>query len=402
MKIRSVKSVFVCLSLVSLLIGPGIVQAQKQKIKVTTEGASIRVKPDAGSEVMATPEVGTVYEVEAKIEDWFEIKLKTDLGVLITGYIHALYVETEKPAAQEVEPAVPKEVKAEPVPAVPTAEPKMGGPFDRSVWPRFEFNIALGYGLAQFEGSSRYAYEWSYDLLEYVSETTNLSQKADNAFFFGGGFSFFFIPAVGIQVGGGFFSSKVPTTGSFTLTHKWTSGSAVYDNSRTWGGSGKLSTIPFYLNIVAKIRTSFVDISMSAGPTIYFNSYEANSYVGFGATEYGYIGPIYYQFVDGFQIPVEIPTTSWTAFGADLGIGFDIKVSRTIAIVLEGRYFLVPKKSLRWEWKPGTYDPLFYPYLVGEFDANDLKTYQDMMTAVNVNPSFFTFSLGFKIGFGQR
>lgn len=179
------KSGFVCLVLISLLVLPGFIQAQKQKIKVTTEGASIRVKPDAGSEVMATPEVGTVYEVEAKIQDWFEIKLKTDLGVMITGYIHAMYVETESPVAQEVEPIVPKEVKVEPAPEVPTAEPKRGGPADRSVWPRFEFNIAAGYGSAQFEGSSIYAYNWSHDMLEYVRETTNLSQKADNAIFFG-------------------------------------------------------------------------------------------------------------------------------------------------------------------------------------------------------------------------
>lgn len=142
---------------------------------------------------------------------------------------------------------------------------------------------------------------------------------------------------------------------------------------------------------------------MSAGPTMYFNSYEANSFIGFGTYGYGYIYPYYYQFVDGFQIPVEIPTTSWTAFGADLGIGFDFKVSPKMAIVVEGRYFLVPQKSLHWEWKPGTYDGLFYQYLRGvQFDANDLKTYQDMMTTADVKPSFFSFSVGIRIAFGQR
>lgn len=273
----------------------------------------------------------------------------------------------------------------------------------QKTWPRFEFNIAGGYGLAQYKGTSTYHDEWSYKYLDYVRETTDLSMKADNAFSFAAGFSYFFTPMIGIQLGGGFFSSKVPTDGEFTFTHKWTTGSTVYDNSKTWGGDGKLSTIPLYLNLVGKFRTKIVDISLTAGPTMYFNSYEANSFIGFGDTLYFVIYPYAFQYVDAFQIPVTIPKTSWTAFGANLGIGFDFKVSPGMAIVLEGRYFLVPMKSLSWQWVPGTYDGIIYEQFTDwEYDAADLEPYQEKTTPADVKPSFFSLSLGIKFVFGLR
>jgi opacity protein-like surface antigen len=270
-------------------------------------------------------------------------------------------------------------------------------------WPRFEVNIAGGYGLAQYKGTSTYHDEWSYQYLDYVRETTDLSMKAQNAFALSAGFSYFFTPMIGIQLGGGFFSSKVPIDGSFSFTHKWTTGSTVYDNSKTWGGDGKLSTIPLYLNLVGKFRTKIVDISLSAGPTMYFNSYEANSFIGFGDTLYFVIYPYAYQYVDAFQIPVEIPKTSWTSFGGNFGIGFDFKVSQTIAIVLEGRYFLMPKKSLNWEWVPGTYNGIIYEQFENwEYTAEDLQLYQEKTTPADVKPSFFSLSLGVKFAFGLR
>jgi opacity protein-like surface antigen len=270
-------------------------------------------------------------------------------------------------------------------------------------WPRFEVNVAGGYGLAQYKGTSTYHDEWSYQYLDYVRETTDLSMKAQNAFALSAGFSYFFTPMIGIQLGGGFFSSKVPIDGSFSFTHKWTTGSTVYDNSKTWGGDGKLSTIPLYLNLVGKFRTKIVDISLSAGPTMYFNSYEANSFIGFGDTLYFVIYPYAYQYVDAFQIPVEIPKTSWTSFGGNFGIGFDFKVSQTIAIVLEGRYFLMPKKSLNWEWVPGTYNGIIYEQFENwEYTAEDLQPYQEKTTPADVKPSFFSLSLGVKFAFGLR
>jgi opacity protein-like surface antigen len=273
----------------------------------------------------------------------------------------------------------------------------------QKTWPRFEFNIAGGYGLTQFDGVSTYAYEWSYQYLDFVKETTDLSMKAENAFSLRAGFTYFFTPMIGVQLGGGFFSSNVPVEGTFTFQHKWTTSSTTYTNERTWAGDGKMSVVPIYLNLVGKFSMSFVDIVLTAGPTLYMNSYESNSYVGFGDTLYFIIWPYAYQYIDAFQIPVEIPKTSWTAFGGNIGIGFDFKVTPQVAISLEGRYFLVPSKELFYEWIPGTYTGVIYEQFEDwEYTADDLQDYQDMMTGVNVKPSFFAISVGVKYAFGLK
>jgi hypothetical protein len=125
------KNGFVLFVLVSLLILPGFLHAQKQKIKVTVEGATVRVRPDVGSDVISSPDVGTVFEVESKSDGWFEIRLKTELGVSITGYIHEMYVEVEK---AEAPPVAPKEVQPEAARKEAEAKPKMGEPAERSMW----------------------------------------------------------------------------------------------------------------------------------------------------------------------------------------------------------------------------------------------------------------------------
>jgi len=276
------------------------------------------------------------------------------------------------------------------------------GPF-----PRFEFSVMGGYGLAQFKGDSVYSDNISFHLLEYMKPDTTLSMKADNSVFFTGGISFFFHPNVGVQLGGGYFSSKVPITGSFAFAYKWTTYSSVYNESKNWDGDGKLSTIPLYLNLIGKFRMNAVDIFVTAGPTLYFNSFEANSFVGLGDSLYYsiYIYPYtyYFQWVDAFQIPASIPKTSWTAFGANFGLGFDFKVGPGVAITLEGRYFLVPKKSLVWEWTPGTYDSIFYDNFTGwEYTAADFAPYQNKMTTADVNPSFISVAIGIRLTFGEK
>lgn len=276
------------------------------------------------------------------------------------------------------------------------------GPF-----PRFEFNVMGGYGLAQFKGDSMYSNDWNFNYLQYVKEDTTLSMKAGNAVFFTGGLSYFFHPNVGIQIGAGYFSSKVPITGAFAFSYKWTTSSTVYNESKDWGGDGKLSTVPLYLNLIGKFRMNMVDIFVTAGPTLYLNSYEANSFVGYGDSLYYtvYIYPYYYifQYVDAFQIPVSIPKTTWTAFGANFGLGFDIKVGPSVAITLEGRYFLVPKKSLVWEWTPGTYDSIFYNNFTGwDYTAADFATFQKKMTTADVNPSFISVAIGIRLAFGEK
>jgi len=269
--------------------------------------------------------------------------------------------------------------------------------------PRFELHAMGGYGLSQFKGDSVYSYEWSYMLLQSVNEDTMVSMKAEGGLFLAGGASFFFHPNFGIQIGGGYLSSNVPNTGSFTFAWKSILDQRVTTEEAAWNGAGKMTAIPLFLNIVGKFRLDRVNVFLTAGPTYYFNSLEANSFVGFGDSYYTIIDPYEYQWVDAFQIPVSIPKTSWKSFGANFGIGIDFEVSPGVAITAEGRYFLIPMKSLTWQWIPGAYDSIFYDNFSGwEYTEEDLADFQAEMTPLEVKPSFFSFALGIRLTFGQK
>jgi len=272
-------------------------------------------------------------------------------------------------------------------------------------WPRFEFDLAGGYGMTQFEGSSTYAREWGFKYIESVTDTGYFSTKAENGFSFRAGFSYFFTPMFGLQVGGGSFSSNLPGDGSFNFQWKWMREPDVYEEGGVFSGGGNLSSIPFYLNLVGKLRTKVVDFSLTAGPTVYFNRFRAASLVGFSDLYYWeewYRG--YHMEVVGVLthvIPEQIPETSWTAFGGNAGIGIDLKVLPQVSIGVEGRYFLVPNKSLSWAWAPGTYG-MTWGWGTFEYTAADLAEFQALQTPIKVKPSFYSVSVVFKYAFGLR
>lgn len=76
-----------------LLVLPAIVHAQKQTIEVVVEKAEIRAEPNMKAEIIETPSVGSIFEVERKAGDWYEIKFTSKLGITFTGYIHKKYVK---------------------------------------------------------------------------------------------------------------------------------------------------------------------------------------------------------------------------------------------------------------------------------------------------------------------
>lgn len=324
MKTRSWKSVFVCLVLVSFLIGPGFVQAQKQKIKVTTEGASIRVKPDAASEVMATPEVGTVFEVEAKIEDWFEIKLKTDLGVVVTGYIHAMYVETEEPAAEEAEPAEAKEVEAEPVQPAPTAEPKMGEPAERSIW----LSLRLGGLYAPMAG---YDYEFTMTYYQEPMTVTESVAKAAGAgpnFELGLGFLKF------LEVTTGFtsYSKKMAGTYSFSLPNQYIFNDIAFDEAEE-NPSRKITVLDFGVNF-HPVRRGMIRPYFGLG----------GSYVTVKVDilkDMTYRETIYSNYTHKIEITeVQLVNKSLNKFGFHARGGLDLRLFGKFFLFIEAKYLV--------------------------------------------------------------
>jgi hypothetical protein len=118
MKIKLRRNAFISL-IIALFILPSIGRAEEQKVKVVVEKASIRLEPSTKSEIISSPAVGAIYDVERKIGEWYEIKFYSKIGVLITGYIHQMFVEVVSEEAAP-KPKVPqKSGKRE-----PAAKPK--------------------------------------------------------------------------------------------------------------------------------------------------------------------------------------------------------------------------------------------------------------------------------------
>jgi hypothetical protein len=277
--------------------------------------------------------------------------------------------------------------------------------------PRFELELSGGLArVASLRGGARYSDRWGYKFLEYVQEDTVISLKAKNSPFALAGLTFDLGETVGIQVGAAYMMPRIATNGTFYYSYKWTTGTTVYNESAAnsnvpWSGSGKASSLPFFLNVVWRFPLGIFDFFATAGPAVFFNRFEASSFVGLGDTTYYsvIIWPYLYeyQFTDAFKIPARIPRTSWTSFGGDFGAGFDLRLTPAFGLTVEGRYFLAPPKSFSWQWTPGTYDSIFYGTFQGwQYAVNDLKDFQAKMGASRINVSFFSVAVGFRIGFG--
>ncbi len=150
-----------------ILILPTTSQAQqKQRIKVTAQNASVRMQPNTQSEVILSPPVGSTFEVEQKIGDWYEIKFSSEIGVLITGYISSRFVEVI-----EAEPV--RVQKKEPVrkPARPAAKPRPAAPA------AIKFNIMAGGLFALYNdmlfGQYSYPYRGEQFIIEDYFESSN-------------------------------------------------------------------------------------------------------------------------------------------------------------------------------------------------------------------------------------
>lgn len=81
-------------------------------LKVVTEQANIREKPDLGSQLICQVPEGTILESFGKTGEWYLVILKPEKGTPITGYVHESLVERVKeipPTTRPVEIKKPEE-----------------------------------------------------------------------------------------------------------------------------------------------------------------------------------------------------------------------------------------------------------------------------------------------------
>jgi hypothetical protein len=104
------------------------------KLKVVTEQANIRLKPDIGSIIIKQVSQGTVLESTGKQGDWYRLQLSSGEGQRATGYVHesSVIVIDRPPQKKEtkeiikdraVREKIEEELPPLPIPKIPAPSP---------------------------------------------------------------------------------------------------------------------------------------------------------------------------------------------------------------------------------------------------------------------------------------
>ncbi len=381
------------LALLVLLLAATALSAQT-KVRVKDPAAVIRIEPAANGEIVQDKvAVGTEFTVERKTGDWYEIKYRSAIGVLLSGFIHQSQVEEIKAEApiQKTEPA-------------PVQQPQVREESPASeLGPGMEISLFGGLGMTSVKGQTTANDRWSsyYGFFNPITENTIIDVASKSGMFFGGGLGYFFSPNLGLQLSFGYLKSDSPNTSNFTYNWTNTVSGSSYSKNYPWTGTGSLVSIPISLNFVARFGSPRMYGYVNAGGTLFLNSFEGASSLGYGdAYSYStYIYPyIYYtETLDAYQVGLTIPKTSWTAFGGDIGAGFTFMVSPMFGLFVEGKYFLCAAKDLTWDIVTGTYHGLF-GNLTGTIGQSTVDyIYSKNAMTVKINPSFFQAVAGVKI-----
>ena len=263
----------------------------------------------------------------------------------------------------------------------------------------FELGLFGGLGFSRASAGSAFSSEWSYLALESLRADTTISAKPSSRFALGASLAWFFLPSLGLELSGRSFDPEVATTSDFIFNYKL-AGQPAVSESHSWAGAGRLSTTAIDFDLVARHDFGPVRLSLSAGPTLFFHSFNASGFAGLGAS-YVVVWYVFIdQFADSFQIPVRIEETSWTAVGGNAALSAEVKLAGPVSLAVSARYSFSPSKELSWRWQAGTYTGLDNPngyFSDWEFRDADLAPFQSATTTLRVNPSFFAVTAGLKL-----
>jgi opacity protein-like surface antigen len=271
--------------------------------------------------------------------------------------------------------------------------------------PKYEFRLTLGLSLPGGASSSQYMDDWTQDLLSRVSEQDTITPATPSAFSCQGFAARFFTEHLGIQAGLGIYSVGVSNASAFNFSYTWTSG-ATGSTSQTWTGTGAMKSIPLSLNAIYEGRGNVWSFFVSAGPTLFFNSYEAQSMSGFGVSDSVKVTvnippnppqTIIVQSVDALPVPLAVPAQSWVGLGFDLGAGVDFRIAEQWALTADIRYFICPSKDLGWTWIPGTYTGMMGNLANWPFTTENAAYAAEHTTPTTVSASSLRFAVGVKL-----
>jgi len=315
----------ISLIIVFLLILPAISYAQKQRIKVVVRNASIRMQPNVDSEVVLNPPAGSTFEAENKLGDWYEVKFTSDIGVLITGYIHSMFVEVIEEQPEPERKFAPRPVKPEVQPRTVRARP--------SAAPQTRFNIAIG-GLFS-SAMEVYYYEYSQAYLGedlYIYDTF----ESPDAVGFSAGIGVFVMPRIELT------ASAAAMSGTPWWTWILDVPSPYYynDYNSDTVDTDTIDTAPVYkkqiLNFGANIyliKKSSLGVYIGGGGSLIKATVDlVEDYLAYHT---------FYDVTETHEIEIDSITfveTSISVFGYFFRAGADLKFSRNISLYAEGWY----------------------------------------------------------------
>ncbi len=122
------KAKIIIFLIIASLLSLGAFEAQETplKLKVVTEQANIRLRPDIGSVIISQVPKGTILESWEKLAEWYKVKVKEEEPELVFGYVHEslVMVISPLPAEKDREEVIKEiEEKAEREPTQPRFVP---------------------------------------------------------------------------------------------------------------------------------------------------------------------------------------------------------------------------------------------------------------------------------------
>lgn len=347
MKKGRIASFFVSI-LVILMLLPALAKAESFQVRIITQDANVRLKPEADSPVILTMPLGSVLEAEEGTAEWYKVTLPPDEnGFVVIGYIQKSDTEpvsAEAPIQEMIKPPA-QPAAAAPQPQLPQVAPgprRSGG---------MELGLRLFGGLASLFGTEHLTNYWA-DYIDFNQDyydwawgsgTVDISgDPSPIGMGLSGGMEVFFNinPYVGFGLGGGLISHSKENLIEYydndygddwdeTFLHKL---SAPYFQMTFYGGLplGRMLRIMPYFG---------VGVYMGKFVHDYVSTYRYEDY------EYEYS---------------ELWTAKSNTFGFHLGLNAEVYFSRKIGFFLGGGLILANFKDefvgdLDWEERDNYY-----------------------------------------------
>ncbi len=386
--------------------------AQNLKIRVTVENASVRAEENVGSQVISSPPLGSVLEVVRKDLPWYEVKVKTQMGIEVTGFIHEMYVqemtetEEEETARKTTETKEKPETKTKTIageqvqeqrePEPPVEEQQTAGP----VYPKAGLSLMGGITSGNFlDGSSSYSENWDYYSLDEVNESGTINHSIGSPAGFGAAFHYLFFGGLGIQVRADINGKEEIKNdiSSWSQTWTWSSGRGPYDMESEWGVNGNLTMSTFSFNLIYLLQQSPMFQPFFSGGVSYFSgSSDISTARGYGVSFFS--DDYEWQYIDYFEVPVNAEA-DLSGVGFNIGGGLNLMFTRNIGLTINGIYFIKSAVTQDWVGSGGRYDLINNTSYYMDVSADQAAEIAAQIESLEINPSFFKIQGGITIGF---